>query len=60
MMMVMNKVDFGLIEYFQVFSIDQNNQVIELKKKENKSIKILIFLFQLYQFDYFEDLNFLN
>jgi len=35
MIMVMNKVDFDLIEYFQVFLIDQNNQVIELNKIEN-------------------------
>jgi hypothetical protein len=34
-MMVMNEVDFDLIEYFLVFLIVQNNQVIDLKEKLN-------------------------
>jgi hypothetical protein len=38
-MKVVNKVDFDLSEYFQVFLIDRSNQVIELNKKKEMFIK---------------------
>lgn len=63
-MRVMNEVDFDPIGYFQVFSIDQNNQVVELLIQE-KAPCLLKNKFDFskqtsYRFDYFEDLNFLN